>query len=80
MQWKSSPQVELSGVAARCPVVLVVVEAVDPVVVVEVVGKNIVRAAAAAVATVVGVGRHLGLPVGVVAVEVGQNRVVVLVG
>ena len=77
MQWKSSPQGELSGVAAkRYPFVPVVVEVVDPVVV-EVVGKNIVRAAAA---TAVGVGRHLEPTVGVVAAEVGQNPVVVLVG
>ena len=67
MQWKSSPQVELSGVAAkRYHVVPVVVEAVDPVVI-EVVGKNIVRVAS----VVVGVGRHLGPTVGVVAAEVG---------
>ena len=81
MQWKSSPQVEISGVAARIyPVVSVVVEAADPiVVVVEVVGKITVRVAAAA-ATAVGVGRHLGPTVGVVAAEVGQNPVVVLAG
>ena len=79
MQWKSSTQVELFGVAAtRYPVVPVVVEAIDPVVVVEVVGKNTVRAAS----VVVGVGRHLGPTVGVVAAEVGSNpdHVVVLVG
>ena len=79
MQWKSPPQGELSGVAAkRYPVVpvVVVVEAVDPVAV-EVVGKNIVRAAAA---TAVGIGRHLDLTVGVVAAEVGQSPVVVLAG
>ena len=56
--------------ARRYPVVPVVVEAVDLVVVVEVVGKNIVQAASVA-ATVVGVGRHLGPTVGVVAAEVG---------
>ena len=58
-----------------CPVVPVAVEALDPVVVVEVVGKNIVRAAVAA-ATVVGVGRHLGRTVGVAAAAavVGVGR------
>ena len=53
---------------------------VDPIVVVEVVGKNIVRVVA--VVTSVGIGRHLGPTVGVVAAEVGRNPepVVVLAG
>ena len=67
--------------ARKYPVAPAVVEAVDPIiVVVEVVGKNIVRAAAAA--TVVGVGRHPGPTERVGAAEVGRNLdpVVVLAG
>ena len=66
--------------ARKYPVVPVVVEAVEPVVVVGAVGKYIARVVA--VATAVGVGRHLGPTVGVVAAEVGRNPepVVVLAG
>ena len=56
MQWKSSPQAELSGVAAKRYHV--------PIVVVEVVAR-------VAAATAVGVGRHIGPTVGVVVADIG---------